>query len=183
LCPRPSRTSSSWPPRRRGFSRKRSARTATSTASEDFSDDVEDLVGAELAPDLSQPLEELLDDATLAGVPRDEVEDDAVVLLEIPMDSPGDSLLESHGVPRDVVTPGMRSLRRDKRQKILDDPETYRKQMVTLKGLISKERIFSTYTLISSLLFFRNKCAGELRTDPLFFSSRASCLICRREGS
>ena len=69
---------------------------------EDLADHVEDLVGPELVADLAQPLQELLEHAAFAGVTGHEVENDAVVLLAVPVDA-ADPLLEPDGVPRDVV--------------------------------------------------------------------------------
>ena len=60
------------------------------------------MVGAELATDLPQPLQELLEHAAFAGVAGHEIEDDAVVLLAVAMNT-ADPLLEPDRVPRDVV--------------------------------------------------------------------------------
>ncbi len=67
-----------------------------------LADHVEDLVGAELVTNLPQPLQQLLEHAAFAGVAGHEIEDDAVVLLAVPVDTP-DPLFEPDGVPRDVV--------------------------------------------------------------------------------
>ena len=70
-------------------------------AGEDLADDVEDLVGAELPADLAEPVQELGQHAPLVGVHRDEVEDQAVVLLAVAVDA-AHALLQPHGVPGDV---------------------------------------------------------------------------------
>ena len=56
----------------------------------------------ELLADLAEPLEELVQHPPLAGVRRDEVEDEAVVLLAVAVDA-AHPLLQPHRVPRDVV--------------------------------------------------------------------------------
>ena len=69
---------------------------------ENLADHVEDLVGPQFVADLPQSLQELLEHTALAGVAGDEIEDDAVVFLAVPVDAP-DPLFETYGVPRDVV--------------------------------------------------------------------------------
>ena len=56
----------------------------------------------EVVLDRLEPLEELLQDAAFAGVGRDEVEDEAVLLLAVAVDA-AHALLEADGIPGDVV--------------------------------------------------------------------------------
>ena len=72
---------------------------------EDVAEDVEHLAGApriEVVFDGLDALEELVEHAALAGVGRDEIEDEAVHLLAVTMDA-AHALLQPHGIPRDVV--------------------------------------------------------------------------------
>ena len=64
-------------------------------------DDVEHLVGAQFAADLLEPFEQLLQDAALAGVLGDEVEDQAVLFLAVTVDA-ADALFQADGIPGDV---------------------------------------------------------------------------------
>ena len=69
---------------------------------EDLANDVEDVIGAELVADRVEAFLERREDAPLAGVGGDEVEDQAVVLLAVAVDS-ANPLLEADGAPGDVV--------------------------------------------------------------------------------
>ena len=72
---------------------------------EDVAENIEDLaglLGVQVGFDVLEPFEKLMQDAPFAGVRRDEVEDQAVLLLEVAVDA-AHALLQAHRIPGNVV--------------------------------------------------------------------------------
>ena len=72
---------------------------------EDVAKDIEDLaglLGVQVGLDALEPLEELVQNAPFARVRGDEVEDEAVLLLQVPVDAPH-PLFQAHRIPGNVV--------------------------------------------------------------------------------
>ena len=67
-----------------------------------YIEDLAGLTGIQIVLDLFYPLEQLLHHPAFARVGRHEIEDEAVLLLTVTMDT-AHALLQTGGVPRDVV--------------------------------------------------------------------------------